>query len=540
MTGAARHEVVVLGGGHNGLTCAAYLARGGVDVCVVEARETVGGCASTVEVLDGARVNICNCDHQLVRSTGVIEELDLESHGLRYLDLDPAQLAVPWAEGDAPWLLFGDVERTLKALALTHPDQVDGYRRYVAELLPAARLVLEMTGGVPTPLGVARRLARARGRGLAALLKLSRRSAADVLRGYFSSDALLGPVATTGPAVWGLPPQAAGTGLGALGYALRHTHPVGRPVGGSGALTDALAAAAIAAGATIHTNSVVEAIMLDGGRVAGVRLADGRRIDAGAVVSAADPRRTLVELLHAPPAQARDLVDRWRARTTRDGYESKLDAVLSAPPTPRRVDPDHLARLGVTEATLRHATMVVTPGLDGILAAHREAAAGRVAQRPLHLANTPSALDPTVAPADGHVFSLEVLFTPYNLHGGWSATTEPERWLREFSTLMEPGFLDSVRRFRVVTPEDYERDFSMPLGYAPSFAGGPLAALLGRDRELTRYTTPITGLFLTGSGTFPGAGVSGAPGRNTARVVLSALKPRAGRASSPTTATGST
>jgi phytoene dehydrogenase-like protein len=528
MTAAARHEVVILGGGHNGLTCAAYLARAGVDVCVVEARDTVGGCASTVEALDGARVNICNCDHQLIRSTGVIEELDLELYGLRYLDLDPAQLAVPWAEGDAPWLLFADVERTLEAIALAHPDQVDGYRRYVADLLPAARLVLEMTAGVPTPGGVARRLARARGRGLGALLKLSRRSAADVLQDYFTSDALLGPVATTGPAVWGLPPQAPGTGLGALGYALRHTHPVGRPVGGSGALTDALAAAAAAAGATIHTDAPVQAIMLnDRGRVAGVRLADATRIDAGAVVSAADPRRTLVELLHAPPARARDLVERWRARTTRDGYESKLDAVLSSPPRPRRVDPDHLARLGVTSATLQHATMVVAPGLDGILAAHREAAAGRVAERPLHLANTPSVLDPTVAPADGHVFSLEVLFTPYNLTGGWPGTQEPDRWLREFATLMEPGFLDSIRRFRLVGPEDYERDFSMPRGYAPSFAGGPLSALLGTDRELTRYTTPIPGLYLTGSGTFPGAGISGAPGRNTARVVLRALRPRA-------------
>jgi phytoene dehydrogenase-like protein len=524
MTATARHEVVVLGGGHNGLTCAAYLARAGVDVCVVEARESVGGCASTVEVLGGAKVNICNCDHQLIRSTGVIEELDLPSFGLRYLDLDPAQLAVPWAEGDGPWLLFGDVDRTLEALALTHPDQVDGYRRYVGDLLPAARLVLEMTGGVPTPLGVARRLARARGRGLRALLKLSRRSAADVLRGYFTSDALLGPVATTGPAVWGLPPQAPGTGLGALGYALRHTHPVGRPVGGSGALTDALAAAARAAGATIHTNSPVASVLTDGGRVAGVRLADGTRIDAATVVSAADPRRTLVELLHAPPVQARDLIERWRARTTREGYESKLDAVLSAPPRPRRVDPQHLQHLGVGDDALLHATMVVTPGLDGILAAHREADAGRIARQPLHLANVPSVLDPTVAPpGGGHVFSLETLFTPYNLHGGWERTKEPERWLSEFARLMEPGFLESVQRFRLVGPEDYERDFSMPRGYAPSFAGGPLSALLAHDRELTRYTTPITGLYLTGSGTFPGAGVSGAPGRNTARVILAAL-----------------
>jgi phytoene dehydrogenase-like protein len=517
-----RFEVVIVGGGHNGLTCAAYLARAGVEVCVLEARDSVGGCASTVEVLGGARVNICNCDHALIRATGVIEELDLAAHGLRYLDLEPAQLALPWG-GEAPWLLFGDVDRTLQSLALSHPDQVEGYRRYVADLLPAARLVMEMTGGVPSPLGVARRLAKARGRGLAALLRLSRRSAADVLRDYFTSDALLGPVATTGPAVWGLPPQAPGTGLGALGYALRHLTAVGRPVGGSGVLTDALAGAVTAAGGTIRTSARVAAITCASGRAAGVRLADGTRVDAGIVVAAGDPRRTLVELLHAPPATARALVERWRTRPVREGYESKVDAVIDVLPRPRGLVAEHLDVLGVDEVL--HATMVVAPGLDAIAAAHRTAAHGGVAQEPLHLSNVPSVLDPSVAPpGGGHVFSLETLFTPYRLNGGWQDSGEPERWLAAFARLMEPGFLGGIRRHRLVGPEDYERDFSMPAGYAPSFAGGPLAALVGRDRELTRYATPVPGLYLTGSGTFPGAGVSGAPGRNAARVVLAAVR----------------
>jgi phytoene dehydrogenase-like protein len=478
-------------------------------------------------VLGGARVNICNCDHALIRATGVIEELDLAAHGLRYLDLEPAQLAIPWG-GEAPWLLFGDVDRTLQSLALSHPDQVDGYRRYVDDLLPAARLVMAMTGGVPTPRGVAGRLVGARGRGLRSLLKLSRRSAADVLRDYFTSDALLGPVATTGPAVWGLPPQAPGTGLGALGYALRHLTAVGRPVGGSGVLTDALARAVVAAGATIRTGARVAAITCAGGRAAGVRLADGTRIDAGTVIAAGDPRTTLVELLHAPPATARSLVERWRARPGRDGYESKVDAVIDVLPRPRGLVDEHLDVLGVDEVL--HATMVIAPGLDAIAAAHQTAAAGRVAAEPLYLSNVPSVLDPTVKPPDGgHVFSLETLFTPYALHGGWQDSREPERWLAAFASLMEPGFEAGIRRHRLVGPEDYERDFSMPAGYAPSFAGGPLAALLGRDRELTRYATPIPGLYLTGSGTFPGAGVSGAPGRNTARVVLGNL----GRSAAP-------
>jgi phytoene dehydrogenase-like protein len=278
----------------------------------------------------------------------------------------------------------------------------------------------------------------------------------------------------------------------------------------------------------------VAAITCDGGRATGVRLDDGTRIAAGAVVSASDPRTTLLELLHAPPAAARGLLERWRAREVREGYESKVDAVIETLPRPRGVDPEHLRALGVQEVL--NATMVVATGLDGILAAHETARRGGVADRPLFLSNVPSVLDPTVAPPDGHTFSLEVLFTPYRLHGGWAGTREPERWLEAFASLCEPGFLDGVKRYRLVGPEDYERDFSMPAGFAPSFAGGPLAALLGRDRELTRYATPVPGLYLTGSGTFPGAGVSGAPGRNAARVILNARRGsarRGGRAGVP-------
>jgi phytoene dehydrogenase-like protein len=518
-----RHEVVVVGAGHNGLTCAAYLARAGVDVLVLEARDAVGGCASTVAALDGARVNVCNCDHGLVRATGVIEELDLAAHGLRYFDLEPSLLAIPW-DGDTPWLLFADVQRTLEAIALAHPHELPGYRRYLDELLPVARLALDMTRAAPTPGSVAARVARHRARGLGALLALSRSSAGGVLRSYFGSEALRGPVAVTGPAVWGLAPDTPRTGLAALGYAMRHLVAMGRPIGGSGALTDALAAAVGAAGGTVRTRARVARIVCAGGRAAGVELVDGTRVGADAVVAAADPRSALVEWLDEPPAAARRLLARWRARPRLEGYESKLDAVVDALPRPRSLVVEHLERLGGADPLVP--TAVVAPSLRAIAAAHAQAAAGRVAQRPLMLTNVPSVPDPALRPpGGGHVLSLEVLFTPYRLAGGWADSGEPERWLAAYANLLEPGFLDGVRRWRLVGPEDFERDFSMPAGYAPSFAGGPIAALLGRHRELTRYATPVPGLYLTGSGTFPGAGVSGAPGRNAAAVVLAALRP---------------
>lgn len=253
-------------------------------------------------------------------------------------------------------------------------------------------------------------------------------------------------------------------------------------------------------------------------------LCDGERIDAAVVVGTGDPRTLLVDLLAPDSPAARRLAARWEGRTGRDGYESKLDAIVDVLPRPRGLREEDLEALGVQEPLTP--TMVVAPTLAGIAEAHAQAAAGMVAARPLMLANVPSIPDPRMAPGGGgHLLSLEVLFTPYRLRGGWRESAEPERWLEAYASLLEPGFLGGVRRWRLVGPEDYERDFAMPAGYAPSFAGGPLAALTGRDRELTRYACAVPGLFLSGAGTFPGAGISGAPGRNAAAAVLAARRP---------------
>ncbi len=147
-------------------------------------------------------------------------------------------------------------------------------------------------------------------------------------------------------------------------------------------------------------------------------------------------------------------------------------------------------------------------------------AAGRIADRPPAIVNVPSVLDATMRPpGGGHLLSLEVLFTPYALAGGWAGSAEPERWLAALAGIALPGFLDGVGPRRAVTPDVWEREFSMEQGQALEFKRSPLALLTGRDPELTRYETPVPGLFLTGAATFPGAGVWGASGRNAAAVV---------------------
>ncbi len=524
-------DVIVIGGGHNGLVCAAYLARAGLSVGVIEARADVGGCAGSDDLF-GATVNICNCDHSLLRTLPLIDELGLADHGLRYVDLDPGQVGLGW-DAPGPIPLFRDVDRTVEALAVHFPDEVDGYRRYAADAVPMARLVLELASQVPSATAMTR-AALGRAGASARLLRWSRRPVGAVLRSYFRHDGLLGPAMAGGPAVWGLDSATPGTGLGALAYAFKHVAPVGRPVGGSRALTDALAAAVVAAGGRIHTSSRVSEILCEGDRVRAVTVlgggpGDGDRADrsattipASSVVVACDPHRAIVSYLRNPPAGATGFVDRWRDRPEIGGYESKIDAVVAAPPRWRHSADDRLRQAVGFDDHLSPST-IVAPGLDGIDDAHRLMGLGRIAERPMLFVNVPSVLDPSVAPADRHTLSIEVLFTPYGLAGGWDGSKEPERWLQVAAELFEPGFLESIEHWRAVRPPDYERDFGMPRGHAASYAGGPVAALVGRDPELSRYETPIAGLFLTGAATFPGAGVWGAAGRNTATVLLDRL-----------------
>ncbi|MGQ0847548.1 MAG: phytoene desaturase family protein [Actinomycetota bacterium] len=509
-------DAIVVGGGHNGLTCAAYLARAGLRVLVLEARTTIGGCASTVEEL-GARFNICNCDHVMVRATPVVEELDLAGHGLTYLDLEPHLLAINW-EGGEPWFGFHSVERTLESIAIAYPHQVDAYRRYCREAMPVAELLAALTQTVPTPRRILQRVLTRRGRVLATLLKWNRMSAEAVLRTFFTEEAIVAPALAMAPAVWGVSPRTPGTGLGALVYALRHHVQPGRPVGGSGALPVALAGALEFFGGRVRCSTRVNRILVERERVRGVETDNGEIIEAPVIVSAMDPRRTLVDWLDSGARSLAPLKQRWRNRSMPDGYESKVDAVVRSLPRFKAVGADLLGHLGISDALIP--TAVITPPCEEMAAAHGLLAAGAVAARPVLFVNVPSVLDPSMKSGTDHVFSMEVLFTPYALAGGWRESPEPARWVAKFGELVAPGFLDGMLRSRVMTPPEYESQFGLTNGYAPSFTGGPLAVVLGRQPELTRYRTPIRGLYLTGAGTYPGAGVWGASGRNTAEVVI--------------------
>jgi phytoene dehydrogenase-like protein len=511
-------DVIVVGGGHNGLICAAYLARAGVDVLLLDARPDVGGCASTVSDL-GARFNICNCDHTMIRAMPIADELDLASHGLRYLE--PAVTGVHrFHDGSDPWVLLHDIEAHLDALSATHPGAVEPYRRYLADAIPVAELVVEIARTKPSLAAMSRAVLARRAAGAGRLLRWARQSQAEVLGGYFDDWHLVMPAVTSGPTVWGVPHTTPGTGTAAALYATRHVIRTGRPVGGSGALTDAVRSSFEAAGGRTRTTARVERLLVADGAVAGVVLDDGASLRAPRVVAACDPQRVFVQWLDAVPPAARRMVDRWRSQALPDGYESKVDAVVRGTPGWRHAG--ELASV-VGGADLLGPTTFISPTPDDLAEAHRLRATGRVHSRPSMMVNLPSALDATMRPSpDEHVLSLEVLFTPYDVVGGWVGSEEPARWLDVLDGFMEPGTMQ-VDRWRAMTPDRYEAEFSMFRGHTPAYAGAPLVAFLGRHKELTRYRTPIDGLYLSGAGTFPGAGVFGASGRNAADVVLDDL-----------------
>jgi phytoene dehydrogenase-like protein len=518
-------EVIIVGGGHNGLICGAYLARAGLDTMILESRSTVGGCASTVSDL-GARFNICHCEHTMVRAMPVIEELELADHDLHYLESEAASVYA-FHDGAEPWAFFHDVDRTIDSLAATYPRQVAGYRRYLSDATPVAELALEMARTPPSLRRFTATAAGRRGKGVARLMDWSRRSVNDVFAEYFDDWRVTMPSICSAPTIWGISPDARGTGLAATNYASRHLMRSGRPRGGSGALTDAVRASFEAAGGRVRCDSTVEMLVLRAGVVEGVRLVDGTALTASAVVAACDPHRVFVDWIDDPPSGARRLMDRWRDRPVQEGYESKIDAVLTGLPRLQGTDrlEDRHPGLDVLCPSI-----IVAPSPDELASAHRRRREGLVADRPTMLVNLPSVLDSEMRPAPGHhVLSIEVLYTPYSLPGGWPDSSEPERWLGLWSELMEPGALDLVEAWRSMTPDKYEAEFLMHRGHTPSFGASPLAALVGRPRELTRYRTPIAGLYLSGAGTFPGAGIFGAAGRNAADVVARDLRGPIGR-----------
>jgi phytoene dehydrogenase-like protein len=513
------NRIVVVGGGHNGLTCAAYLAKSGREVLVVEAADRVGGAAVTREFAPGYRVSAAA--HLLyLLDAEVRRELDLASHGLKaarsnlktvalaregdHLVLDDGRLESGTVSAEDSAALPGHHARMLRfarILARQHgrrPPRILGGDR--SDTIGAAMLGLDI-----------RRLGRD---DMREFLRIAGINIFDVLEETFDTPLLKGALALDAVLGTNLGPRSNNSVLALLhrlsGQSLDAANRPWLPEGGVGAVTDALAAAARAHGATVRTGSPVARITLEGDRVSGVALASGEAIRAGTVVSNADPARTLLTLLGARYLDT-GFVHRIRHLRSR-GTAAKLHLALDGLPEFARLPP-----------ILTGERLVIAPDLVYIEHAYDASKYGECSPDPVLEITIPTAHDRTLAPEGRHVLSAIVQYAPYDVRAN---TGEARAAFLEQTLAVLDRYSPDLRR-RIVAAElllpfDIEREFGITGGHWHH-------AELALDQMLmlrpvpgaAQYAMPVNGLYLCGAGCHPGGGVMGAAGRNAAQAVLS-------------------
>ena len=524
-----KFDVVVIGGGHNGLVCAAYLGRAGKKVLVLERRELVGGCAVTEEVWPGYRVSTAAYLNSLLQER-IIRELDLQSYGYQVDAKDPAFFS---AFPDDRFLFFWqDPKRTLDEIAKFSPRDAQQFPKYESHLERLSEVVEGLLLTTPpefpprSPIDLVdylRLLGRHRGlkgHELVALVKIFTMSAADFLNDWFESEEVKVTLATDGVIGANGGPRSAGTAYillhHVMGKVAGHRGLWGFVRGGMGSVSNAIAQAAQAAGAEIRTNAQVESIQIRSGRAHSVVLAGGEEIEAGIVASNVDPQTTFLRLID-PAAMAAidaDFTERIR-RYRSEGTSCKINLALRGLPSfralPGAPGPQH------------RATMHICPSIDYVERAWDDAKYGRPSQSPLLELTVPTMYDASLAPQGRHIMGIFLQYAPYTLREStWDELREPFAQ-RVFSLIEEyaPGFRDLIEHYQVLTPLDLERRFGLTGGNI--FHGEMSLDQMFVMRPTTgaaRYATPVRGLFLCGAGTHPGGGVMGAPGFNAAREIL--------------------
>jgi len=517
-------DAIVVGGGHNGLTAAAYLARAGRKVLVLERRHVLGGAAVTEEIFPGFKFSVCSYVVSLLRPE-IIRELQLARHGLEILPLDGT--FTPMESGDYLWRVddaaktFREISRHSRADAEIYGD----YGRAMVELGRFAKDILAMTPPDPFSgkLADVRPLRDLldRFRALPELdrhnqLQLFTMSAIDFLDQWFETDVLKATMSASGIIGTFLGVRSPGTAyvllhhyMGDIDGAFRSW---GFAKGGTGMVSESIAAAARGFGAEIRVNSPVKHILVKDNEATGVVLENGDYHLASVVLSSCDPRLTFMRMVgaeHLPPAFVSD-VSRYKFR----GSSGKVNLALDGLPDFRAL-PGHGRHL--------RGAISISPSVDYMERAYDEAKYGQFSRRPYIDIVIPSLTDPTVAPPGKHVMSCFVQYAPYDLRGGsWD---EQREWFGDtvINTICEhaPNLRDRILHRQVLTPLDLEREFGLSEG---NIFQGELSLeqlfFLRPAPGWAGYRTPVRRLYLCGSATHPGGGIMAANGRNAANRVL--------------------
>jgi phytoene dehydrogenase-like protein len=522
----SRYDAVIIGGGHNGLVNAAYLARAGKKVVVLERRHVLGGAAVTEEIIPGFKFSVCSYVVSLLRPE-IIRELDLPRHGLEILPLDGTFTPMP--DGNHLWRV-NDHGKTMREIRRHSRVDAEAYEEFGQAMLQMCRFVkpiLGMTPPDPTSLNP---------RDLMKLLFLGRRfrdlpaqdrynqvqlmtmSAIDFLDQWFETDVLKATMSASGIIGTFLGVRSPGTAyvllhhyMGEIDGAFRSW---GFARGGTGAISNAIAGAAQEAGVEIRTRAPIARILVKDGTARGVVLQDGDEVLADVVSSSVDPHQTFLKLMDAgdlPP----DFVEEVRRYKFR-GSSGKVNLALDALPD--------FTCLPGPGAHLRGA-ISISPSVEYMERAYDDAKYGAWSRRPYIDIVIPSLTDPSIAPPGKHVLSCFVQYAPYKLKEGPQAWEQKREEFGDtvIATLAQyaPNIKDIIVGRQVLTPLDLEREFGLTEGNI--FQGELSLEQLFFLRPVpgwANYRTPIRNLFMCGSATHPGGGIMGAPGRIAAQEIL--------------------
>jgi phytoene dehydrogenase-like protein len=524
----SKRDIVIIGGGHNGLVTAFYLAKAGFEPLVLERRPQVGGAAITDEFHPGFRCSTLSHTAAPLRPD-VVRDMQLEKHGLK--SITPETCVTTLSPDGRALSLSQDAAQSAQAISAFSQKDAAKYPEFEKSLGKISKVIAEVLATAPpdidhpsrgdlwSMLKTGRALRNLGKRDMYRVLRWGPMAVADLVAEYFETELLRAVIAARGIFGTFLGPWSAGSSLQLLIRAAGDSHPAGSSffaAGGMGALTQAMASAARAAGVEIRTAAEVIEIRVKDGTATGVLLGTGEEISTKAVISNADPKRTLLKLtdpVHLSPDFVQKL-QHYRG----NGTVAKVNLALSALPNFTALRSDDGAAL--------KGRIHIGPEIDYLERAFDESKYGNFSRQPYLEVAIPSLTDPTLAPDGKHVLSIYMQYAPYKLKCDWESQRKAlGQTVVQTLAQYAPNLPELILTHQIITPQDLEDVYGLTGGQI--FHGDLALDQFFTMRPLldwARYRTPIENLYLCGSGTHPGAGLTGGSGANAAREILKELK----------------